>query len=1335
MNGSVEPCREARASFCERSFFTWVNPIVKLASNKVLSQEDLPDIMDTDKSNAQRLQFKKEWDKLLKTHGDKATIVDVLKKVYGRPFAIAGIVKLWHDILQYLAPVLLSMIIGFIEDGGTAVISIFGWNAPAGLVYVFLLFLGQIVQNFFLNNYFHRVYRVGMQARAFVISAIYDKSLRVTMSEQHGSSTGSIVNLMSNDTERIQRVTSYGHNIWSAPFQVIVAFALLMVYIGPSALVGIFVMIVSVPAKKYLAKKLGQLRVKVVKTTEHRVKLINDVLQGMRVIKLYAWENSFLKMIQSVRQKEMDLLNKTIVTDSVSRTMWNLTPLLVAMSTFAVYAASGGQMKASLIFTALSLFTRMRFPLTVFPMIITSLIDFFVASRRITKFLHQTEVKGLNILPLLTTDGKSTAKVSVEGNASYSYTRKVADTGENEDKDAKNDIESKQFKLKNINMSLSSGQLCMVCGKVGSGKSSLVSAILGEMHSQTDSVIEMHGSVAYVPQSPWILNKSVRQNVVLQADQAASVNEARYQDSLVATELINDLHILPAGDQTEIGEKGINISGGQKQRVALARAVYADRDIYILDDPLSALDVHVGQNVFDHLIKDRLREKLVILVTHNLLLLPDADHILYLENGDLVGSGKYDDLLENSQSFRTLISSMEDKHVGENVEAVKDADRSPVSPSTIKVKETETSSVSRKTGKGHSPSLASKIPLHETTEEERKAGAKMIRAEQRSKGSLKLSTVAAYFGSFYRGISASFAVVIIVFLMSLAESCNMLTSWWLSHWSTSVELAISGYQDHAFYIGIYGCFVLGALILYFISQIVTSEGAVAAATRLHDRMLHALLAAPMRFFETTPTGRTLSRCSKDVDEADTLLRVAFSSMFTCFIESSATLVLVTVLTNGWLAVVLLPIGFLYFYILNYYRKTSRELKRLDSVSKSPVFSHFAETLNGLTSVRAFQMEEPFGKKNLDIIDVNHRAYFLSNVANRWLSIRLELIGGTLTLLTGVILVFISSPTTAALAGLALVYITKMLNTLNWGVRQVSETEVRFNAVERLLEYQGDDFPTEAPSEMLSDSALVGGTKGSAEGKSWPLHGEIKLINYSMRYREKLPLVLRNLNATVPAGSRVGICGRTGSGKSSLFSAIFRLVEPAEGSIEIDGQDITSLGLKTLRSKIAIIPQDPVLFVGNVRDNLDPFGTYSDAEIWEVLRLCNMFDVLQRRGVGESSTEVKLMAPVSEGGSNFSQGERQLMCIARALLRKPKVLLLDEATASIDMDTDNIVQEMIRKIFCDCTTLTIAHRINTIADSDLIMVLDNGTIQEFDTPAKLLEAQGLYYEMLHSSGEK
>ncbi len=780
----LEPCAEGKASCCSKSFYTWVNPLIKMASLKALQATDLPDILDTDKADLQRQKFLKAWN----TQQGKPDIVKVLRSVYGKEFAKAGFVKLGHDILQYVVPILLWSIISFIENGSTSTFLIFGTHVHAGFIYAFLLFFGQILQNFFLNAYFHRCYRIGMQARACVVSAIYEKSLRVSMSEQHGASTGAIVNLMSNDANRIMRIASYGHNLWSAPFQVITAFTLLMLYIGPSCIVGILVVLISIPTKKYLANKMIVLRKGVINMTEQRVKLINDVLQGIRVIKLYAWENSFLTLISNIRKKEMVSLNKVIFVNAINTSTWNLTPILVAMSTFAVYAYTGGEMRASLIFTALALFTRIQFPLSVFPNMISSLIDFFVAANRITNFLTNDEVEGISVQPLL--DDKTNyeqASIKVGADACFSWNhhvksgekkKKAIDNGAKNEKEQNNE-ESKckkkndgfnkgktneKFLLDDINLHLSSNELIMICGRVGSGKSSLIQAILGEMKRENGNVT-IHGSMSYVPQAAWILNKSVKKNVVLES----YFDQDKYQNALQASELISDLQILPAGDETEIGEKGINISGGQKQRVALARALYADRDIVLLDDPLSALDVHVGKKVFEKLILERLKDKLVILVTHNLLLLKHADRIIYVENGKILGEGSQSELMASNAKFREFMNDKNEEanDVGDEG-IIKDAKDNVVSLNNVIPNINNGGKV--------------RTEKKSMTASEREAGSKMIKAEAREYGGLKFNTIVQYFGSFFPHLSAGWTIFLIILFMTCAQSCNLLTGWWLSWW-------------------------------------------------------------------------------------------------------------------------------------------------------------------------------------------------------------------------------------------------------------------------------------------------------------------------------------------------------------------------------------------------------------------------------------------------------------------------------------------------------------------------------------------------------------------------
>ena len=1042
-------------------------PIINQAKRKSLDLEDLPNVMKCDAAAEALLKIEKEVKK------PDATLSKMLYHAYASDFAAAGVVKLGHDVLQYTQVVLIGLLIQFIENGGTDKIVIgsntfiivtYGMNAttastpagsptPAGstststststkgdlviltgYVFAVLLFLCQVVQNCFLNAYFHRVYRVGLQARSFVVAAIYRKSLRVSMnSGQRGSSTGSVVNLMSNDAARVTRLSSYGHNLWSSPFQICVAFVMLMLYIGPSAIVGLIVMALSVPMKKHLAKKLEQLRQSVIVVTDSRVRLINDVLQGIQIIKLYAWEKSFLKQILNVRAKEMKLMHREITLGALNRTAWNLTPLFVTLATFAVYAYTGGEMKASKIFTALSLFRRVRFPLSVFPQMITNLIDFFVASKRITTFLNQKEVGGLISVRSGGGEGggEGGAPHVTMTNATFRWhhnsaavkkeedledqedqedqetkkerkeeTEITAEQEEKDNQDEKRDKEESKereaFHLDNVNLNCKSGELVMIVGKVGAGKSSLLSAMLGEMEL-TNGMTELSGSVSYVPQQSWILNATLRENVIM----GMEFDHDKYQDALSISSLVTDIGILPRGDQTEIGEKGITLSGGQKQRVSLARAVYSNREICLLDDPLSALDVHVGRECFEQLICGRLKDRLAILVTHDWYLLKYADRIIFVDGGGgsgVISGESVKEMKEKSVQFRELMISVEESGSNSNGGGGGgggggDSNGGDTTTLDLELEEVVVASVTP-------PTVSSDIVvvnadnnqdniqdnIQDNNQDKNKQSEKLTLAEVRQRGSVKSETISHYFSLFFHWTSSWSTVVLILTLMGCAEACNILTNWWLAQWSVFSERGEAPPETFPFWIGIYGVFVLGSLLLYFLSQLMLSIGAVAAATRLHDGLLHSLLGAPMSWFERTPTGRTLSRASKDVDEADTLLRQSLGSMFSCLCETAGVLVLVSVITKGWMAIALVPVIGCYYVVLQYYRHCSRELKRIESTTKSPIFSHFAETLNGLECLRAFELEQTFLNKHVLSLDTNHRAFFLTNAANRWVRI-------------------------------------------------------------------------------------------------------------------------------------------------------------------------------------------------------------------------------------------------------------------------------------------------------------------------------------------------------------
>jgi len=818
--------------------------------------------------------------------------------------------------------------------------------------------------------------------------------------------------------------------------------------------------------------------------------------------------------------------------------------------------------------------------------------------------------------------------------------------------------------------------LVAVVGQVGCGKSTLLSAILGETEKLHGSVF-VEGSVAYVSQQAWIQNATVRENILF----SRAFDSARYERVIDTCALRQDLEILPAGDATEIGERGINLSGGQKQRVSLARAVYFNADIYLLDDPLSAVDAHVGKHIFDNVVGPRgmLRNKTRLLVTHGIHFLPQVDQIIVIKEGRISECGTYSELLANSGAFAEFLQTYasENHSANSSGELARLSNSHTTRSSTSDEKEVED---------------VEKLSEDET--------GKMIDEERSETGRVKFSV----FLSYLKSVGACFTVTTIIFLF-LMEACTVGTGVWLAYWS-SANITTNKQRD--FYIGIYGGIALGQGIFTFLMSISLTFGSMLASRRLHHGLLNNIMRSPMSFFDTTPLGRIVNRFSKDMYVVDETLERAMCDFLWCLFDIIGLITAISYATPLFLAV--LPfLGALYFYIQRVYVATSRQLKRIESVSRSPIYSHFLETITGATTIRAFSQQQRFIRDNYSRTDENQVAYYLSISSNRWLAIRLEFIGNCLILCAGLFAVLSRDKIMSGLVGMSLTYSLEVTDTLNWFVRMTSDLETDLVAVERVKEYS--ETPSEA--EWIKPD--------SRPPDNWPDMGSIAIEDFDLKYREGLPLVLKQINCVIGAGEKVGIVGRTGAGKSSLTLALFRILERAGGRIVIDGVDIANIGLQDLRSRLTIIPQDPVLFSGTLRLNLDPFDRHTDEELWKALEVSHLKNFV-------SGLDDGLQHAVAEGGENLSVGQRQLVCLARALLRKSKILVLDEATAAVDLETDELIQQTIRREFADRTVFTIAHRLNTIMDYDRVLVLDNGSVIEFDSPANLLKDNGVFTKM-------
>uniref|UniRef100_G3N5J3 Multidrug resistance-associated protein 1 n=1 Tax=Gasterosteus aculeatus aculeatus TaxID=481459 RepID=G3N5J3_GASAC len=1292
------PCPERGANFLSRITFWWITRLMVTGYRRPLEEKDLWSLNSADRShkvvpelvgrwNVECQKVKRSGTRTLyspreapPSEGKEGRAVEsevlivkaqkakepslfwALCLTFGPYFLISCLYKIIQDILMFVGPEILRLLIRFVNNSSAP-----SWH---GYFYTALLFICTCVQSLILQKYFHVCFVSGMRLRTAIIGAVYRKALVISSEARRTSTVGEIVNLMSVDAQRFMDLITYINMIWSAPLQVVLALYFLWQNLGPSVLAGVAVMVLMVPINAVIAMKTKTYQVAQMKSKDSRIKLMNEMLNGIKVLKLYAWELAFKDKVSKIRESELQVLKKAAYLGAVSTFTWICAPFLVALSTFAVYVLidEHNVLDAQKAFVSLALFNILRFPLNMLPMVISSMVQASVSLKRLRVFLSHAELQedGVDHKAAV---GTSHSVSIVDG--VFSWSRAESPT------------------LKRLNVCIPEGSLVAVVGHVGSGKSSLLSALLGEMDKLEGSVA-VKGSVAYVPQQAWIQNATLRENIMFGQES----REAWYQRVVEACALQPDLEILPAGDETEIGEKGVNLSGGQKQRVSLARAVYCERDVYLLDDPLSAVDAHVGKHIFEQVVGPQglLKDKTRVLVTHGLSYLPQADLILVLVEGEVSEMGSYQHLMATEGAFaefqRTYAAVEHADHDGEPF-------CTPHRLDAVKV-----SRVSKPGQTGEED----KVPGKKAKQAE---GGKLTEADKASTGRVKLSV----FGSYLKAIGVLLSCVSL--LMFLAQHLGSLSSnYWLSLWTD--DPVVNGTQpNRRMRLGVYGALGLFQGLAVFGYSLSGSIGGILASRCLHQSMLYDVLRSPMSFFERTPSGNLVNRFAKEIDTIDSLIpsiiKMFMGSMFN--VVGSCIIILIA---TPLVAIIIPFLGVLYFFVQRFYVASSRQLKRLESVSRSPIYTHFNETLLGTSVIRAFGEQERFICESDQRVDLNQKAYYPGIVANRWLAVRLEFVGNCIVSFAALFAVVARESLSPGIMGLSISYALQLTASLTWLVRMSSEVETNIVAVERVKEYSD----TEKEAEWKQEPSRL--------PPGWPTDGCIDIRGLGLRYRPDLDLAIRNITLVINRGEKVGIVGRTGAGKSSLTLALFRIIEASEGHIFIDGVDIALLGLHELRSRITIIPQDPVLFSGSLRMNLDPFDCYSDEEVWRALELSHLQSFV-------SGLPNKLSHECSEGGENLSVGQRQLLCLARALLRKTKILVLDEATAAVDMETDNLIQSTIRSQFEDCTVLTIAHRLNTVMDYTRILVLDKGEMAEFDAPHNLLAQRGAFYKMAKDAG--
>ncbi|KAK5677390.1 ATP-binding cassette glutathione S-conjugate transporter ycf1 [Elasticomyces elasticus] len=1312
--GDEDECPVEYANIFSRLTFGWMTPMMRYGYKEFLTQDDLWNLRKRDSTHSTSTTFEEHWNEQLERK--KPSLWIALFSSFGGPYFRGAVIKTGSDCLAFVQPQLLRLLISFVDSYRRG-------NTPQppvkGAAIALAMFAVSVGQTACLHQYFQRSFETGMRVKSALTATIYQKSLRLSNEGRAARSTGDIVNYMAVDTQRLQDLAQYGQQLWSAPFQITLCLLSLYQLLGISMLAGLGAMLAMIPINGFIAKLSKTLQKRQMKNKDARTRLMTEILNNMKSIKLYAWTTAFMSKLTFIRNdRELHTLRKIGALTAVANFTWSTTPFLVSCSTFAVFVATQSRpLSTEIVFPALTLFNLLTFPLAVLPMVITAIIEASVAVTRLTDYFTSPELQPDAVLRSESV-GAGEESVRIR-DATFTWNK---DEGRNV--------------LHDINLSAHKGELQCIVGRVGMGKSSLLGTMLGDLYKIKGEVV-LRGTSAYVAQSPWIMNASVRENIVF----GYRWDSAFYDRTVKACALIEDFSSLPDGDQTEVGERGISLSGGQKARVTLARAVYARADIYMLDDVLSAVDQHVGRHLIDNVLgpKGLLAGKTRILATNSIPVLMEANYVVMIRDGRIIERGTYEQLMAMKGEIAALIkaSSNEDSSTADSEASsgspLSDAETqySPGSDDALETEEaqeglTELAPI-KPSGGGPVRRANSSTTLRRASTASFRGPRGKMTDEEENKGSQLKSKQTKEFsekGNVKRDVYKEYAkesnlVAVAVYLVMLvgAQTASIGGNIWLKSWSEE-NSRVHGNPHIGKYLGVYLAFGIGSAGLVVLQTLILwIFCSIEASRKLHERMAFAIFRSPMSFFETTPTGRILNRFSSDIYRIDEVLARTFNMLFTNAARAMFTLVVISIATPAFIALIL-PLGALYLWIQKYYLRTSRELKRLDSISRSPIYAHFQESLSGISTIRAYRQTKRFAMENEWRIDANLRAYFPSISANRWLAVRLEFLGSIVILVSASLAIYAvtsGSPLSAGAVGLAMSYALQITQSLNWIVRQTVEVETNIVSVERVLEYAR--LPAEAPEIISKNRPPV----------SWPSKGAVSFNGYSTRYRPGLDLVLKNVNLNIKSHEKIGVVGRTGAGKSSLTLALFRIIEAAEGDITIDGLSSSAMGLLDLRRRLAIIPQDAALFEGTVRDNLDPGHVHDDTELWSVLDHARLREHV-------ASMPGQLEATIHEGGSNLSSGQRQLISLARALLTPSNILVLDEATAAVDIETDALLQTTLRSnMFKDRTIITIAHRINTILDSDRIVVLDHGEVKEFDTPAELVRRKGLFYELVRESG--
>ncbi|TBU24051.1 ABC transporter [Dichomitus squalens] len=1331
---------EANASYYDILTFGWITPLMSLGYARPLEAPDLYKLQDHRASAAIAEKITKSFERRQKEAAEynqrlangkvspglkgvwwslrgvreerekqwrekdgrrKASLVWAMNDSIKWWFWTGGLLKLIADVSQVTSPLLVKAIINFATESYTAFKLGHGDEAPPigkGIGLAIGLFAIQLLSSLCTHHFFYRAASTGVLLRGGLITAIYDRSLKLSARARTTLTNGKLVNHISTDVSRIDFCCSFLQLAFTAPVQMIVCLIILIVNLGPSALAGFAFFMLMTPVQTVVMKHFIKLRHKSMAWTDKRAKLLQELLGSMKVIKYFAWEVPYLKKIAELRGREMAYIRSLLVIRSANNGMAVSLPALASVIAFVIYSATGHSLNPANIFSSLTLFQLLRMPLMFLPLALSASADAYNATQRLydvfeAELLEESTVQ----------DEKLDHAVQVV-DGEFVWDGPPPDAPGKDKKGKKQDKKAapppptadpkseETFRLKSVNLAIPKGQLTAIVGPVGSGKSSLLQGMIGEMRHAAGTV-RFNGTVAYCPQSAWIQNATVRDNITF----GRPFDEQRYWQAIHDACLEADLNLLPNGDMTEVGERGISLSGGQKQRINICRAIYVGADIQIFDDPLSALDAHVGKHVFQNVFQGAAQDKTRILVTHALHFLPQVDYIYTMVDGKVAEHGTYADLMAANGDFARFVNEFGSKE------------------SELEKEEEAVAEGGDGDGDGDVEGEEDEKAVEKI--KKRQQGAAMMQEEERNTGAVSNQVYMEYI----RAGKGYIILPLLILSVALLQGAQVMSSYWLVYWQEMKWPFGSG-----FYMGIYAALGVSQALTFFMMGATFASLTYFASQSLHRAAITRVMYAPMSFFETTPLGRVMNRFSKDIDTIDNMLGDAMRMLVATLGNILGAVILIAIVLP-WFLIAVGVVGIAYVWAAIFYRASARELKRLDALLRSSLYSHFSESLSGLATIRAYGETDRFLEENRKRVDIENRAYWLTVTNQRWLGIRLDLMGILLTLAVALLTVGTRFHVSPSQTGVVLSYIISVQQAFGWLVRQTAEVENDFNSVERIVHY-ATQLEQEAPHEIPDHKPPL----------SWPADGQIALTDVVLKYRPELPPVLKGLTMSVKPGEKIGIVGRTGAGKSSIMTALYRLVELSEGSIIIDGVDISKIGLNDLRNGLAIIPQDPLLFSGTLRSNLDPFGAHDDARLWDALRRAYLVEDVKNHSIDHSGNadeskegdgshtpvnRFSLDSPIEDEGSNLSIGQRSLVSLARALVKDSKILILDEATASVDYETDRKIQDTIASEFADRTILCIAHRLRTIIGYDRICVLDAGQIAEYDTPANLYNMPG------------